>query len=177
MKITIGGMPGSGKSVVGKFIADKLGYEFHSLGGIRRGLAEKRGMTINEFNELDEDTDTEVDDFQRRLGAESDDFVIEGRLSYHFIPDSFKIYFDCDLGVAAERIFKASRANEDRGSSPRETYKKLNERVRNDKKRYGKHYGLDCYDKSQFDYVVDTSKLSLDEVKAMVWNAVKSRLS
>lgn len=176
MKITIGGMPGSGKSVVGKFIADKMGYKFHSIGSIRRNLAEKRGMTLNEYNKLDEDTDTEVDDFQRKLGIKSDDFVIEGRLSYHFIPDSFKIYFGCDLRVAAERIFKTSRTTEDKGNSPEETYKKLNERVKSDKKRYGKHYGLDCYDESQFDYVVDTTDLSLDEVKDKVLKIVKNRL-
>ncbi len=176
MKITIGGMPGSGKSVVGKFLADKRGYRFYSIGSIRRDLAVKRGMTINEYNELDEDTDTEVDDFQRELGAESNDFVIEGRLSYHFIPDSFKIYFDCDLKVAAERVFNTSRTTEDKGASPKETYRKLNERVESDKVRYRKHYGLDCYDKSQFDYVLDTTNLSLDEVKAKVWKVMKNHL-
>ncbi|MFH0752376.1 MAG: cytidylate kinase family protein [archaeon] len=176
MKITIGGMPGSGKSVVGKFLAGKLGYQFYSIGSIRRDLAAKRGMTINEFNQLNENTDQEVDDFQKRLGAEKDKFVIEGRLSYHFIPDSFKIYFDCDLRVAAERIFKTSRTTEDKGDSPEETYDKLRERVDNDCKRYGQYYNLNCYDTAQFDYVIDTTNLSLEEVKKRVLGIVKKKL-
>lgn len=176
MKITIGGMPGSGKSVVGKFLAEQLGYEFHSIGSIRRGLAEKRGLTINEYNALDENTDKEVDDFQRDLGKNKDNFVVEGRLSYHFIPDSFKVYFDCDLRVAAGRIFKVSRVTEGKDNSSEETYGGLNERIRSDRKRYKRYYGLDCYDTSQFDYVIDTTSLSLDEVKKKVLGAVKGRL-
>lgn len=176
MKITIGGMPGSGKSVVGRFIAEQLGYGFYSIGSIRRGLAEKRGMTINDYNALDEDTDKEVDDFQKKLGREEDNFVVEGRLSYHFIPDSLKIYFDCDLKVAAERIFKASRSTEGKGGSPEDIHERLKERIQSDCDRYERHYGLDCYDKGQFDYVIDTTGLSLDEVKSEVLEVVKERL-
>lgn len=176
MKITIGGMPGSGKSVVGKFIADKLGYGFYSIGSIRRELAQKRGMTINEFNALDEDTDKYVDDFQKELGKTKDNFVVEGRLSYHFIPDSFKLYFDCDLKVAAARIFKASRPSEDKGKSAKETYEKLKERIDSDCRRYGRRYSLDCYEKSQFDCVVDTTNLGLEEVKRKVLKIVEKRL-
>ena len=68
MKVTIGGMPGSGKSIVGRALAQVLGYKFYSMGDIRRELAKKRGLTISQYNDLEEDTDTPVDDFQRELG-------------------------------------------------------------------------------------------------------------
>lgn len=176
MKITIGGMPGSGKSIVGKYVAEKLGYKFYSIGGIRRELAMKRGLTINDYNALDEDTDSEVDEFQKKLAQGDENFVVEGRLGYHFIPNSLKLYFDCDLKVAADRIFKASRPSEDKGSSPEETHNKLNERIASDRERYKKHYGLDCYDKSQFDYVIDTTNMDLEEVERNVLKIIKKYL-
>jgi len=175
MKITIGGMPGSGKSIVGQSVAQALGYKFYSIGGIRRELAKKRGLTIGQYNALDEDTDTQVDDFQRELGKKGDDFIIEGRLSFHFVPDSLKVYFDCDLMTAAERIFKTSRTTEDKGKTVKEAYDNLKARIDSDRERYRRYYDLDAYDRSKFDFVIDTTRLSLDDVRKKVLDFVKKR--
>ncbi len=175
MKITIGGMPGSGKTVVGQFLAQGLGYEFYSIGGIRRELAKKRGLTIGQYNALEEDTDTEVDNFQRELGKKGDKFIIEGRLSFHFVPDSLKLYFDCDMMESAKRIFNTSRTTEDKGKSVKETFENLKSRVDSDRLRYKKYYNLDAYDKSQFDFVIDTTKLPLEEVQKKVLEFVKKK--
>lgn len=54
-QITIGGVPGSGKTTCGKKLAKILGYEFNSIGTIRRKIAyEKFGISINELNFLEE---------------------------------------------------------------------------------------------------------------------------
>ncbi|HII15831.1 MAG TPA: AAA family ATPase, partial [Nanoarchaeota archaeon] len=42
MQITIGGVPGAGKSTVAKLIAEKLGYKSYSMGAIRREIAGSR---------------------------------------------------------------------------------------------------------------------------------------
>lgn len=176
MKVTIGGMPGSGKSMVGRALAQALGYKFYSMGDIRRELAKKRGLTISEYNSLDEDTDTSVDDFQRDLGKRGDDFIIEGRLSFHFVPDSLKLYFDCDLMTSAKRIFNTSRTTEDKGKSVEDTYSNLKARIDNDRKRYKKYYNIDAYDKSRFDFVIDTTNLTLGDVEKKVFSLIKSRM-
>ena len=77
MQISICGTPGSGKSTVAKIIADKLKYKYYSVGALRRKMAEKRGLTIYEFNQLKEDTDTEFDNIQKKIGEKEDNFVIE----------------------------------------------------------------------------------------------------
>ena len=176
MKVTIGGMPGSGKSIVGRALAQVLGYKFYSMGDIRRELAKKRGLTISQYNDLEEDTDTPVDDFQRELGKGNDDFIIEGRLSFHFVPDSLKLYFDCDLMTSAKRIFNTSRTTEDKGKSVEDTYNNLKARIENDRKRYRKYYNVDAYDKSRFDFVIDTTNLTLDEVEKKVLGIIKSKM-
>ena len=89
MILSISGVPGSGKTSAGKLVARKLGFAFHSTGGLFRKMAEERGLTINELMKLGEEDITiheRIDDAQRRLGIEQDRFVIEGRLSWHFIP-------------------------------------------------------------------------------------------
>lgn len=168
MIISISGVPGSGKTSVGKLLAERLEYHFYSVGGLRGKMALERGMTINELNKLgetDPTTDTSVDEYQRELGKKEDDFVIEGRLSWYFIPHSFKILLTCDPHTAAERIYWArqqdgeGRGDEPEYASPDVTRRHLEERTESDRKRYAKYYGLDYADASQYDVVMDTTNI------------------
>ncbi len=164
MQITVGGVPGAGKTTIGKLLAKELGYDFYSIGSIRRKLASERGLTISEFNNLPENTDKQVDNYQKQLGEKEDDFVVEGRLAFYFIPNSVKFFFDCDLEVAAKRILKDQRDSEESYEDLQDSYKALKERMANDSKRYEKYYGLDCYDKKNFDHIIDTSSLTIEQV-------------
>ena len=49
-RITIAGDIGSGKSTVAKKLADWLGVEPHSTGGIQRQLAQQRGLSVLELS-------------------------------------------------------------------------------------------------------------------------------
>lgn len=173
MQITIGGVPGAGKSTAARLIAEKLGYDFYSMGKIRRKIAEERGLTIDQFNSLPENTDEMVDEYQRKLGKTGDNFVNEGRLSFYFMPQSVKIYFDCELNVAASRIFKDQRSSERAYAAIEEVVDDLKKRMDNDRQRYGKYYNIDCYNPKNFDYVIDTTRLTLDEVVDKVLEIVK----
>jgi len=164
MQITIGGVPGAGKSKVGQMLAKELNYEFYSIGSIRRKLAAERGLTIDEFNNLPENTDELADNYQTKLGKEGDNFIVDGRLAFHFIPNSIKLFFDCDLHIAAERIFKSQRDSEHKYETITESYNALKKRMQNDVERYQRHYQINCYEKKQFNHVIDTSNLSIDEV-------------
>lgn len=48
-KITLSGKVASGKTTVGKLVAEKLNYEFVSLGTLIMARAEKQGLHITEF--------------------------------------------------------------------------------------------------------------------------------
>jgi cytidylate kinase len=164
MIISISGVPGSGKSSTAKILAEKLGMTMYSMGGLRGKMALERGITIDELNkigETDHTTDTQVDDYQRELGKTEDTFVIEGRLSWHFIPQSFKIFLDCDPRVAAERIY-GSRNLQDRQDEPmyasiEQAQTEIANRVASDIRRYDTIYQVDYRNPSNFDLVLDTT--------------------
>lgn len=179
MQISICGTPGSGKSTVAKIIAEKLKYKYYSVGALRRQMAEKRGLTIYEFNQLKEDTDTEFDSVQKKIGEKEDNFVIEGRLSFHFVPKSLKFFFKTGLNKAAERVFREPRSSEKKYRNVEEARKEMQERMDNDMKRYKLRYKLNPYDEKQFDYVVDTTEISIEEavdkvMKTIDWESGKS---
>ena len=181
MIITIAGDPGSGKSTIGKRLAEKLNYEHYYIGQIRRNAAKKMGMTLAEYNKYGEthpETDIEVDEYQKKLGQEKDDFVIEGRTSWFLIPQSVKLYIAVEATEGAKRVFKELQAdnsrNEDNGLKTIEdvlaSHKK---RELSDKLRYQKYYQKDCSDKNNFDFVVDTTNLTPDEVFKKVWKFIE----
>jgi cytidylate kinase len=166
MIITIGGTGGSGKTTVGKEVARKLGYKHYSTGQMMREMAEERKISLLELSKLAEtDTtiDQELDQRQIDLGRNEDNFVIDGRLSFHFIPNAVKIFLDADFDVRAKRIFHDTIRNEHNVSL--ETSKeKLKKREESERKRYMEYYNLDPSDHKHYDLVIDTSKIAVDEI-------------
>jgi cytidylate kinase len=177
MIITINGTPGSGKSTVAKFLAKKLRLKHYSMGDLRRKMALERGMNIDELDKLGEKnvwTDKDVDDYQKKLGKKEDNFVIDGRLSWHFIPSSLKIFLKADLKKAAERIFKKGRKSEKKYKNSGEVLKEIKSRMNSEAKRYKKYYKItDVNALKNYDIVIDTSYLTIPQMEKAVYNAVK----
>jgi len=185
MIITISGAAGSGKSTIAQRLSEELSWPRYYIGGIRREMAKKRGMTLADYNKLGEtdfSTDKELDDYQKNLGLKEDNFIIEGRTSWYFIPHSLKIYLDVSLEEGAKRIFlslqKSNERNEGNDLKDLEAVKKsVIERSNSDKLRYQKYYNIDVNDVKHYDFYLDTSKFNQEEVFTSVFNFVKSRLS
>lgn len=181
MIITISGPPGSGKSGVAKALALRLGLRHYSVGDLRRRLAREQGLTIDEYNRLGEstdETDRTPDEYQARLGREEDGFIIDSRLGFHFIPQSFKVRLDVDPWVGAERIFRAERAKEqaERHYSSGAEVRHVNEaREASDHKRYQMYYGISYEDDRQYDLIVDTTNKAVDEVVDIIAEALCQR--
>lgn len=160
MIITISGLPGSGKSTIGKRLAKQLGYRFYSVGDLRGKMAMERGMNIDELNKLGEQevwTDKDVDDYQKNLGETEDNFVIDGRLSWHFIPKSFKVFLTVAVEEGARRIFKRQRPDEAPAATVQELVTQTRARIASDHARYQKWYGVQFDDPRNYDIVIDTT--------------------
>ncbi len=166
MIITLAGDIGSGKTTVGEIIARKLGYNFYSIGNLRGKMASDRGMTLDELNKLGESedwTDKEIDAYQEDLGKREDDFIIDGRLAWYFIPHSFKVFLGVDKTIGAKRIFRNQRSDEKKIGTVKEMMNYISERRNSDKKRYKKYYGVNPYDRKNYDVYLNTTNLTVDE--------------
>lgn len=176
MKITINGIPGSGKSTVAKYLAKKLKLKYYGLGEMRRAIAKEKGMTLAEFNKLGEKeawTDKLVDNFQKKL-KKRDNFIADGRLSWYFIPNSIKIFLTVKPEIGAKRIFKEKR-KEEKYKSIKEELKALKERLKSDVKRYKRYYGVkNVYDLKNYDIIIDTSYLTISQMNKAVLKVINS---
>lgn len=155
MKITIAGWAGTGKSTTAGMLARELGYDHYSGGGIFRSYAQEQELSLNELErqaETDPQFDTKLDEHQVELGKTKDDFVMESRLGWYFIPDSVKIKLDCDDAVRLERI--ATREEKDIETVERQT----KEREESIRLRYKDLYGIENFmDDDNFDLVINTA--------------------
>ncbi len=182
MIITISGLPGSGKGTVGKRVAKALGYAYLSVGGMLGEIASEKGITITDLlqkGEKDPSADHKVDEYQRRLGEERDNLIVDGRLGWYFIPHSFKVYITVDLEEGARRIWK-DRDNrpDEKYSSLRETEEKLRRRIEMEKTRYLKIYnGINPHDERHYDYILDTTGLSIEEATGMLLDRIRKEIA
>lgn len=182
MIITLGGDAGSGKSTVAQAVAKKLNYKYYSVGNLRRQIAAARGLTIEEYNKLGESdpkTDTEADAYQEKLGKTEDNFVLESRLGWKFVPKSLKIFLTVDEKVAAERIFKDHKAGKRPSEKPmksiKDAVKEIEERRKSDLLRYKKYYNVNHLDKKHYDIILDTTGKTIEQVADEVLIEVKKR--
>jgi len=183
MIITISGVAGSGKTTVGKILAEKLGYKFYDIGTLRKQMAKARGMTIEEFNKLgetDSSTDKDADAFTINLAKTEKDFVMQGRTAYHFIPHSVKIYLTVSPQIAAERVVMDNLNPERNSASKTATVEQIEklckDRDNSDMLRYRKIYGIENFaDPKNYDLVLDTTNLSVNQVVNKILAYAKSK--
>lgn len=180
MIITISGKPGSGKSTIADILVKELKMKRYSVGDFRREMAKKMGLTLSQLNELGEKkefTDKDADNWQVEIGKKEDNFIIDGRLSYYFIPDSIKIFLDVSPKIGSKRIMEDTKENRktevvsDEGLA----LKAWHQRIESDIKRYKKYYNLNPYDKKQYDLFLDTSNLTVNEVIEKIKEFLKNK--
>jgi predicted cytidylate kinase len=159
MIIALGGKAGSGKSTVAKLLAKKLNYRHYSMGDLQREIAKERNISIFKLGELEEkdpQIDKEVDNLQISLGNKEDNFVIDSRLGFHFIPKAKKIFLDANFEVRAIRILNDNARKED-NKNLEKAKENIKQREKSEILRYKKYYNLNPYDKKKYDIVIDTS--------------------
>jgi len=175
MILTISGLHGTGKSTIGKLVAEKLGIKYYSTGEAFRNLAKEMNLTLEEFTEYVENNpniDKKLDHKIIEI-AQKGDIIIDGQLSAHFLESvtNFKILLICPLEIRVERM--AERDNTSYNKKLKETI------IREDSElnRYKKLYNIDLKDEEKiaklYDLIIDTENLTVDEVFEQILTAVK----
>lgn len=176
--ITISGKPGSGKSSTADKVANMLGYTRHSSGDMVRSILAREHMTLREYNQQAADNhslDEKIDIYLRNL-RNKNDIVIDSRLGFYWIPESFKVYLDLDIQVATVRIYKDAVSNNMRlksgevANSLALVAEQVKERMDGEQDRFKNMYNVDPYNPEHFDLVIDTSRHSPETVALTVFD-------
>lgn len=171
INITIAGDLGSGKSTVANHLISNINYRIESAGLIFRRLAEQHGMTAKEFNQFIESNpkyDNMVDDTIKEMGEKEENIIFDSRLAWYFVPKSFKIYMYVDVDTATERIFNDTGRVSESYSDMTTAKKEIIERRQSEVLRYKTFYNIDINNFKNYDFIIDTSHATKDEVNEAV---------
>ena len=169
--ITLTGDLGSGKSSVSKILIERLNYDYIYTGKIQREIANRYQMTtleLNKYAETHPEIDEEIDATFKSL-KDSTNLIVDSRMAWFFIPDSFKIYLTTDVIVAAHRISKDNqRKSEKKYESIEEAVQNITARKTSENKRYMELYGADCSNMSNFNLIIDASFMTVEETAEII---------
>jgi len=175
MIITISGLHGTGKSTIGKLIAEKLGIQYYSTGKAFRDLAQEMNMTLEEFTKYVEKNpkiDERLDEKIEKI-AQKGNIIIDSQLSGHILKTiaDFKIILLCPLEIRVKRM--AERDNTDYEKKLKET--KLREK--SELERFKSLYDIDLSDqetlKRIYDLIINTENLTIEDIVEKILTKLK----
>jgi len=173
-KMSITGDIGSGKSAITRILGEETGYRLYSTGQMQREIAARRGMStleLNRYAETHPEIDDEIDSASRALRSKPEAFIIDSRIAWHFIPESFKVYLVVDVNIAAKRILSDDVRQMESYDDLATAREDIRRRRRSEKDRFLEMYGIDLLDLNHYDLVVDTSCSSPQEIAAVILRA------
>ncbi len=164
MIITLGGLPGSGKTTVARLLADSLKMEYINAGDIFRNLASKKGMTLEEFGffaERNPNIDKAIDKKLLEI-ARRDNVILEGRLAGIMTElndiEALKVWLDAPLDVRVDRVAKRDNKSYEAALSETQT------REKSEWDRYYNIYHVDIRDLSVYNMIVQTKDRTPEEI-------------
>ena len=194
--ITISGEPASGKSTVVKEIKSKYeeqGFNVYiiSVGDVFRETVKKEYLkrypdrtnvsladiqNDKEFMAKLQSIDGLIDDEIARKGKEinekerpNDVYIIDSRLAWNNVPDSYAIRLIVNEAIAGKRVFyDTTRGSEDQYETVDEAIQKTRKRKLGEIERYKEKYGINLLDENNYDLVVDTSYTNTQELADII---------
>jgi len=153
MIITIGGLAGTGTSTAAKKLSEYTNIPYISAGDVFRQLAKEHNMTVLEFNEFAEgndEIDIELDKRQAEIANDSENLIVEGRISAFFVNADYRIWLMAPDNIRAERI----SYREDKSLDT--VIEEIKERTASEKKRYQEIHNIDIDNLDIYDIVINT---------------------
>ena len=178
--ISIAGDLSSGKTTVTKLMQETLGYEIYRNGEYFRKLAAEKGMSVTEFNvyvKEHPEIDRQIEQSAKEYAAEHENLIIDARLGWYAVPESFKIYLRVDINEAAKRAFgDPNRKKTENFATVEEQKVDMIKRFNLENERYFNLYGVHKEDMANYDFVLDTTNLTPEQVNQKIVEAYNNWL-
>jgi cytidylate kinase len=171
MRITLGGLSGSGTSTVASLLCKEVGLGLISAGDMFRREAKARGISISEFGvlaEKDAAIDCAIDERQKDEAMRKENVLVEGRLSGFIINVNadLRVWLKAPLEVRLERVAAREKISVD------VAMEEIKRREESELSRYKRYYGMDIEDLSAYDLVIDSSRWESSSVVKIIMTAI-----
>jgi CMP/dCMP kinase len=171
MIISISGLAGSGTTTASKILSERTSIPYISAGDIFRQMAAEKDMDVIEFSkfaEENEDIDIEIDKRQSQIAKESDNLIIEGRLSAYFVENA-----DLRLGFIAPLDVRTTRISH-RENKPYEIVKEeILTRSKSEAKRYPEIHNIDIENMEAYDMIINTGNFHPESIADIIIKVVE----
>jgi predicted cytidylate kinase len=176
IRITLSGDLGSGKSSVGRRLAEALRIPYFSAGALFREIGRIDNLDALNTNLAAENNtaiDFAVDKRTREIDRTVPSFIIDSRMAWHFVQNALKVFLSVSRDTAAHRIMgDGARASESYANHAT-AVAALGKRRQSETTRYRQLYGVDIVDFANYDLVVVTDDADVADVTALVLAAAK----
>lgn len=171
--ITITGKIAAGKTAIVKILSNMLGMGTYSSSESFRRLARENNMSVTEFNEYVRDypaVDRQIDEATEDYIKDSTNIIVDARLGWYVVPQSFKVYIKVDLKQASKRLVQdaKNRGEEEKYIDELDAERAIILREHFEVARYMKEYKVDIFSESNYDLVVDTTNITLEEAANII---------
>ena len=173
--ISLTGELSSGKGTVSKILMQDLNYGIYRNGDYFRKLAKEKGMSVTEFNEYVSnypEIDIQIENSAKEYAKDHDNFIIDARLGWYAVPESFKVYLTVDIDVAAKRAFDNHQDIEKKKTEEFATLEEqkadMLKRYQLENERYFDVYGVRKEDPANYDLIIDTTHLTPNDVAKII---------
>lgn len=173
--ISIAGELASGKGVISTIMAERLNYGIYRNGEYFRKLAKEHNMDVTNFNiyvKEHPEIDFEIERSASEYAKTHEKFIIDARLGWYAVPESFKVYLTVDIDEAARRAFNdEKRKQTEKFETLEEQKQDLIKRYQLENERYWKIYKVRKEELSNYDFILDTTKGNPEKLAKEIINA------
>ena len=170
MIITIGGLAGTGTTTTAELLSEKLDIPYISAGSVFRDMANENGMSVLEFSEFAEgndDIDKEIDRRQAEIAESSDNLIVEGRLSAHFVDADLRLWLVTPFDVRSQRIAERESKSVDVAKN------EIIIREKSEALRYMDIHNIDINNMDIYDLIINTDTFDPDKVTGIILTILK----
>lgn len=170
--ISLSGDLAAGKGTISEILIQDLNYGIYRNGAYARKLAADMGLNITSFNEYlaeHPEIDMQIEKSAAEYAKDHNNFIIDARLGWYAVPESFKVYLKVDIDEAARRAFYDENRKSTENFATIEEYKQdMIKRFNLENERYWNLYHVHKEDMTNYDLVVDTTNITPQEAAEII---------